>query len=125
MSKKKQQLMQKAIQLAEAVYEYGKGNYKEALELFGPDFDAVHYKMIGASDLQMDVFSEIWYKSLLLTGKSSSAIKVLERRIKQRDGAPFLWRLLEKCYVMEGNTEAAVTACEKAKALESSYFKFD
>ncbi|KAJ4871707.1 Tetratricopeptide repeat (TPR)-like superfamily protein [Raphanus sativus] len=125
MSKKKQQLMQKAIQLAEAVNEYGKGNYKKALQLVGPDFDAADYKVIGASDLQMDVFNEIWYKVLLLNGKSSSAIKVLERRIKQRDGAPFLWRLLEKSYVMEGNTEAAVTACEKAKALESSYFKFD
>ncbi|KAL0799016.1 hypothetical protein Bca101_054191 [Brassica carinata] len=75
MSKKKQRLMQKAIQLAEAVYEYGKGNYKKALELLGPDFDAADYK--------------------------------------------------EKSYVMEGNAEAVVTACEKAKALESSYFKFD
>ncbi|XP_024008451.1 tetratricopeptide repeat protein 38 isoform X2 [Eutrema salsugineum] len=125
MSKKKQQLMQKAIQLAEAVYEYGKGNYKEALELLGPDFDAVDYKMIGASDLQMDVFNEIWYKLLLLTGQSSTASKVLERRIKERDGAPFLWRLLEKSYAMEGKTEAVVIAGEKAKALESLYFKFD
>lgn len=125
MSKKKQQLMQKAIQVAEAVYEYGKGNYKKALELLGPDFDAADYKVIGASDLQMDVFNEIWYKLLLLNGKTSSAIKVLEKRIRQRDGAPFLWRLLEKSYAMEGNTEAVITACEKAKALEASYFKFD
>ncbi|CAH2033806.1 unnamed protein product [Thlaspi arvense] len=124
MSKKKQQLMKKAILLAEAVCEYGKGNYKQALELLGPDFDAADYKMIGASDLQIDVFNEIWYKLLLLTGQSSSAIEVLERRIKERDGAPFLWRLLEKSYAMEGKSDAVViTAGDKAKALESSYFK--
>ncbi|CAN8291658.1 unnamed protein product [Cochlearia groenlandica] len=132
MSKKKQQLMQKAIRLAEAVYEYGKGNYKQALELLGPDFNATDYKVIGASDLQIDVFNEIWYKLLrvlcficiILTGQSSTAIKVLEKRIKQRDGAPFLWRLLEKSYAMEGKTEDVASACEKAKSLESSYFKF-
>ncbi|KAL0800043.1 hypothetical protein Bca101_055218 [Brassica carinata] len=147
MSKKKQQLMQKAIQLAEAVYEYGKGNNKKALELLGPNFEASDYKVIGASDLQLDVFNEIWYKLLLLAGQSSTGklpktlffslvfrlfslntelavIKVLERRIKQlRDGAPFLWRLLDKSYLMEGNAEAVVTTCEKANVLESSYFK--
>ncbi|KAG2320897.1 hypothetical protein Bca52824_014110 [Brassica carinata] len=147
MSKKKQQLMQKAIQLAEAVYEYGKGNNKKALELLGPNFEASDYKVIGASDLQLDVFNEIWYKLLLLAGQSSTGklpktlffslvfrlfslntelavIKVLERRIEQlRDGAPFLWRLLDKSYLMEGNAEAVVTTCEKANVLESSYFK--
>lgn len=41
MNKKKQQLMQKAIQLAEAVYEYGKGNNTKALEMLGPNFDVV------------------------------------------------------------------------------------
>jgi hypothetical protein len=124
MSEKKQQLMQRPIRLAEAVYEYGKGNYKQALELLGPDFDAADYKMIGASDLQIDVFNEMWYKMLLLTGQSSTAIEVLERRIKQRDGAPFLWRLLEKSYAMEGKTEAVVIAGKRAKALESSHFNF-
>ncbi|KAF3590207.1 hypothetical protein DY000_02023524 [Brassica cretica] len=74
MNKKKQPLMQKAIQLAEAVYEYGKGNNTKALEML--------------------------------------AVRVLERRIKQRDGAPFLWHLLEKSYLMEGNAEAVVTTCE-------------
>ncbi|KAL1218988.1 hypothetical protein V5N11_020298 [Cardamine amara subsp. amara] len=49
----------------------------------------------------------MWYKMMLLTGQSSTAIEVLERRIKQRDGAPFLWRLLEKSYAMEGKAEAA------------------
>uniref|UniRef100_A0A1J3GKE4 Uncharacterized protein n=1 Tax=Noccaea caerulescens TaxID=107243 RepID=A0A1J3GKE4_NOCCA len=81
MSQKKQRLMQKAILLAEAVCEYGKGNYKQALELLGPDFD------------------------------------------KLRDGDPFLWRLLETSYAMEGKTEAVVIAGERAEALESSHFK--
>ncbi|XP_010477769.1 PREDICTED: tetratricopeptide repeat protein 38 [Camelina sativa] len=124
MSEKKQQLMQKAIVLAEAVYEYGKGNYKEALELLGPDFDAANYKVIGASGLQIDVFNEIWYKLLLLTGQSSIAVEVLEKRVKQRDGAPFLWRLLEKSYGMEGKAEEAASAGDKAKALELSHFNF-
>ncbi|KAL0699958.1 hypothetical protein Bca4012_056080 [Brassica carinata] len=97
MSKKKQQLMQKAIQLAEAVYEYGKGNNKKALELLGPNFEAADYKIC------LDVFNEICLNTEL------AVIKVLERRIKQRDGAPFLWRLLEKSYLMEGNAEAVVT----------------
>ncbi|XP_048591468.1 uncharacterized protein LOC106433378 [Brassica napus] len=107
LNNKKQQLMQKAIQLktskisgsallAEAVYEYGKGNNTKALEMLGPNFDIVDYK----------------------------TVRVLERRIKQRDGAPFLWHLLEKSYLMEGNAEAIVTTCEKANVLESSYFKF-
>ncbi|CAA0245857.1 unnamed protein product [Arabidopsis thaliana] len=124
MKPKKQKLMQKAILLAEAVYEYGKGNYEIALELLGLDFDAANYKVIGGSGLQMDVFNEIWYKLLLLNGKSSTAIEVLEKVTKQRDGAPFLWRLLEESYSMEGNEEAVVSAGEKANALESSYFMF-
>lgn len=62
------------------------------------------------------------YHCVLNTG--FAAVRVLERRIKQRDGAPFLWHLLEKSYLMEGNAEAVVTTCEKANVLESSYFKF-
>ncbi|AEE30780.1 Tetratricopeptide repeat (TPR)-like superfamily protein [Arabidopsis thaliana] len=123
MNPKKQKLMQKAILLAEAVYEYGKGNYEIALELLGLDFDAANYKVIGGSGLQMDVFNEIWYKLLLLNGKSSTAIEVLEKVTKQRDGAPFLWRLLEESYSMEGKEKAGISAGKKAKALESSYFK--
>ncbi|KAI7999266.1 Myb-related protein 2 [Camellia lanceoleosa] len=45
--------------LAKAVYEYGKGNYKEALELLGPDFEANNFKTIVASDEQLDVFNEV------------------------------------------------------------------
>ncbi|KAL8518841.1 hypothetical protein ACS0TY_009983 [Phlomoides rotata] len=45
MSKKKQQIMQKGLSLAEALYRYGKGEYKEALELFGHDFDSIDYKV--------------------------------------------------------------------------------
>lgn len=32
-------------QLAEALYQYGKGNNKEALDLLGPDFDANYCKV--------------------------------------------------------------------------------
>lgn len=33
-------------QLAEALFEYGRGNDEQALELLGPDFDANDYKVL-------------------------------------------------------------------------------
>ncbi|XP_013587336.1 PREDICTED: tetratricopeptide repeat protein 38-like [Brassica oleracea var. oleracea] len=72
MNKKKQQVMQKGIQLGEAVYEYAKGNYKQALELLGSDFNAFGYKITGASDEQIDVFNEMWCQLLLKTGQSKT-----------------------------------------------------
>ncbi|XP_028085701.1 tetratricopeptide repeat protein 38-like [Camellia sinensis] len=122
MSKKKQQAMQSGMLLAEAVYEYGKGNYKEALELLGPDFEANNFKTIGASDEQLDVFNEVWYVMLLNTGQAVKAIEVIGKRIKMREGAPFMWRLLERGYAMVGRPEAT-TVGEKAKYLETAYFK--
>ncbi|KAM7251966.1 hypothetical protein ACFE04_023849 [Oxalis oulophora] len=122
MKEKKQKLMQKGILLAEAVYEYGKGNNKRALELLGPDFDAVHCKNIGASDEQVDVFNEAWYDMLLSTGEADQAIEVIGTRIKKREGAPLMWRLLEKGYTMTSRHEEANVAGEKARALEASYF---
>lgn len=122
MSKKKQQLMHRGMLLAEALYEYGRGNDKEALQLLGPDFDANNCKVIGASDEQVDVFNEIWYSMLLNTGQAVKAIEVIEKRIKKREGVPFLWRLLERAYNLAGRKEAA-TIGEKARALETAYFK--
>ncbi|KAK8522461.1 hypothetical protein V6N13_115428 [Hibiscus sabdariffa] len=121
MSKKKQQIMQRAMQLAEAVYEFGRGNEKQALEILGPDFDAYTYKIIGASDEQVDVFNEVWYVMLLNTGQAAKAIESIEKQIKQREGAPFLWRLLEKGYKLSGRPEAAAIG-EKARVLETAYF---
>ncbi|XP_062160359.1 uncharacterized protein LOC133867623 [Alnus glutinosa] len=123
MNKKKQQLMQRGMLLAEALYEYGSGNDKKALELLGPEFDASKCKMIGASDEQLDVFNEVWYSMLLNTGQAVKAIDVIEKRIKKREGVPFLWRLLERGYNLTGRKEAAATAGEKARALETAYFK--
>ncbi|CAN7131814.1 unnamed protein product [Brassica rapa subsp. narinosa] len=113
MNKKKQQVMQKAIQLGKAVYEYAKGNYKQALCLLGSDFNAIDYKI--------DVFNEVWCQLLLKTGQSSTAKEVIRKRIKVREGSPFTWRLLEKSYAMEGDAEA-LNAGQRAKMLESSYF---
>ncbi|KDP21249.1 hypothetical protein JCGZ_21720 [Jatropha curcas] len=121
MNKKKQEIMQRGILLAEALYEYGRGNDKEALEVLGPDFDAYNCKMIGASDEQLEVFNEVWYNMLLNTGQAPKAIEVIEKQIKKRGGAPFMWRLLEKGYAMTGRQEAQV-ARKKAEALESAYF---
>lgn len=122
MSKKKQQLMHRGMLLAEALYEYGRGNDKEALQLLGPDFDANNCKVIGASDEQVDVFNEIWYSMLLNTGQAVKAIEVIEKQIKKREGVPFFWRLLERAYNLAGRKEAA-TIGEKARALETAYFK--
>ncbi|CAN6802839.1 unnamed protein product [Brassica oleracea var. botrytis] len=121
MNKKKQQVMQKGIQLGEAVCEYAKGNYKLALCLLGSDFNAIDYKIIAASDEQIDVFNEVWCQLLLKTGQSSTAKEVIRKRIKVREGSPFTWRLLEKSYAMEGDAEAR-NAGQRAKMLESSYF---
>ncbi|KAL0753654.1 hypothetical protein Bca101_091322 [Brassica carinata] len=120
MNKKKQQVMQKGIQLGEAVCEYAKGNYKQALCLLGSDFNAIDYKIIAASDEQIDVFNEVWCQLLLKTGQSSTAKEVIRKRIKVREGSPFTWRLLEKSYAMEGDAEAR-NAGQRAKMLESSY----
>ncbi|KAK7309553.1 hypothetical protein RJT34_06367 [Clitoria ternatea] len=122
MTKKKQQLMQRGMTLAKALYAYGRGFDREGLELLGPDFDATDYKMIGASDEQVDVFNEVWYCMLLDSGKAWKAIEVMEKRIKKRDGIPFLWRLLERGYKLAKRPEAGI-ANEKAKALEGHYFK--
>ncbi|KAI9170257.1 hypothetical protein LWI28_025086 [Acer negundo] len=122
MTKKKQRLMQTGIQLAQSLYEYGRGNDKKALELLGPDFDANACKVIGASDEQLDVFNEVWYSMLLNTGQAAKAIEVLEKRIKKREGNPFTWRLLERAYSMAEKQEA-VSVGEKARALEAAYFE--
>lgn len=114
--------MQKVIQLAEAVYEYGKGEHEKVFDTLGPDFDALDYKMIGASDEQVDVFNEVWYTVLINVRETSKAIEVLGKQIKKRDGAPFLWRLLEKAYSLDGRGADASAASEKANALQAAYF---
>ncbi|WCJ21770.1 Tetratricopeptide repeat (TPR)-like superfamily protein [Euphorbia peplus] len=121
MNPKKQHIMQKAIQLAEASYEYGRGSYNKAVELLGHDFNAKYCKMIGASGEQLDVFNEVWFNMLLNIGEASRAVEAIEKEIKNREGAPFMWRLLERGYAMIGSNEAK-SANEKARALESAYF---
>ncbi|VFQ64242.1 unnamed protein product [Cuscuta campestris] len=108
MSKKKQHVMQKGLLLAEALYEYGRGENEKALELLGHKFDARDYKIIGASDEQVDVFYEIWITLLINTGQATKAIEAMDQQVKKR-GAPFLSHLLEKCYEIVGRPEAAKT----------------
>ncbi|XP_061336972.1 uncharacterized protein LOC133284033 [Gastrolobium bilobum] len=121
MTKKKQQIMQRGMMLAEALYEYGRGNERHGLDLLGPDFDANDCKMIGASDEQVDVFNEVWYSMLLNCGEATKAIEVLEKRIKKRNGIPYMWRLLERGYKLANRPEAGI-ANEQANTLESAYF---
>lgn len=122
MSKKKQSFMHRGILLAEAMFDYGRGKYEQALKVLGPDFDANNCKMIGASDEQLDVFNEVWFIMLLCTGQATQAIEAIEERIKKREGAPFLWHLQERGYKLMGKPEAAAMS-EKLRALESAYFK--
>ncbi|KAJ0982808.1 hypothetical protein J5N97_011063 [Dioscorea zingiberensis] len=122
MGKKKQQLMQKGILLAEAIFEYGSGNYQNVFDILGPDFNAAEFKTVGASDEQIDVFNEVWYDVLLKIGHAFKAIEEIEKQVKKRDGSPFLWRLLEKAYTLEGR-DGALHAAEKAKSLEAAYFQ--
>lgn len=35
-----------SFQLAEALYEFGRSNYERSLELFGSNFDAIHFKVL-------------------------------------------------------------------------------
>ncbi|KAI3433080.1 Tetratricopeptide repeat protein 38 [Psidium guajava] len=121
MSKKKQSTMHQGILLAEAIFDYGRGKYEQALEVLGPDFDASNCKMIGASDEQLDVFNEVWFMMLLSTGQATKATEAIEEQIKKREGAPFLWQLQERGYKMMGKPEA-VAISEKLRALESAYF---
>ncbi|KAG6506072.1 hypothetical protein ZIOFF_031387 [Zingiber officinale] len=122
LSSQKQQSMRAAIQLAQAIYEYGRGNLVKVFDLLGPDFDAANFKMIGASDEQLDVFNEVWYINLLNIGQVPKAIEVMKKQVCKRQGAPFLWRMLEKAYSIEGMPDALL-AGEKAKTLEAAYFR--
>lgn len=121
MNEKKQRLMQRAVLLAEGLFAYGKRENEKALEFLGLEFDALDYKMIGASDEQLDVFNEIWYMLLIDAGQITKAIQAIEKQLKKKEGTPFLWRLLGKCYIKLGRPEAA-EAGEKANALEITYF---
>jgi len=121
MEQNRQQVMQKAVQLAEAVYEFGNGEHKKVFDTLGPDFDALCYKMIGASDEQVDVFNEVWFTVLINGGETSKAIDVLGKQIRKREGAPFLWRLLGKAYSLDGRDADASVAYEKANALQAAY----
>ncbi|CAM8884388.1 unnamed protein product [Rhodiola kirilowii] len=121
MIKKKQQLMHGALKLAEAMYEFGRDDDELSLELFGLQFDAIHFKFIGASDEQLDVFNEVYYLVLLKNRKAEEAINLLEKRLKTREALPFLWRLLAQGYSMTENS-AATKAFERARALETVHF---
>ncbi|CAN1151353.1 Tetratricopeptide repeat protein 38 [Linum perenne] len=122
MNKKKQQIMQKGMLLAEALYEHAKGDDKRAKEILGPNFDVNGCKIIGASDEQLDVFNEVWFNILLNTGEETKAIEAIEKQINKRDGTPFTWRLLERAYRTIGSTEYASAAAQKARTLEAAYF---
>ncbi|CAH9095292.1 unnamed protein product [Cuscuta europaea] len=122
MSNKKKGLMQRAMQLAEALFVYGKGDSKGALDLLEPEFDAVNYKIIGASDEQVDVFNELWIILLLNNGQSKRAIEAIEKQLKKRKGVVSLWHLLERGYKMNGRKDDAIRVGERARTLGTAHF---
>nr|VDD36954.1 unnamed protein product [Brassica oleracea] len=71
MNNKKQQLMQKAIQLAEAVYEYGKGNNTKALEMLGPNFDVIYHCVLNTGFAAE--------KSYLMEGNAEAVVTTCEK----------------------------------------------
>ncbi|KAL0004018.1 hypothetical protein SO802_011579 [Lithocarpus litseifolius] len=103
MSKKKQQLMHRGMMLAEALYEYGTGNDKEALQLLGPDFDANNCKVWSSTTELLDQDAP----------KSGQYFHIL---------GFMLSITLERAYNLAGRKEAAIIG-EKAGALETAYFK--
>lgn len=121
-SEKKRQLMLRGLSLAECLFKYGKGDYEQALEFLGHEFDVVNFKIIGASDEQLDVFTEVYISLLLNTGEPTKAIQCIEKQLKKREGAPFLWHLLERASLMLGRAEEAASYGKKARELEASYF---
>ncbi|XP_050947128.1 uncharacterized protein LOC103489066 isoform X6 [Cucumis melo] len=123
MTSKKREKMQRGVLLAEALYKYGRGDYEHALDLLGLDFDANDYKMIGASNEQLDVFNEVWYDILMNTGHTAKAIEVIEKQTKRREEVPYLWHLLERGYNKIGRPEEAAIAGDKARSLEKAHFK--
>ncbi|XP_026409780.1 tetratricopeptide repeat protein 38-like isoform X2 [Papaver somniferum] len=121
-SRKTNPSLQKGIQLAEGLFEYGQKNYEKAFQLLGPDFDTHDYKIIGASDEQLDVFKEVWYNVLLETGRYQIAIHEIKKQIQKTKGVPFLWHLLGRAYDHEGNKYESYISTYEGKKLESAYF---
>lgn len=118
---KKSQSMQRVLLLAEALYHYGKSEYSRAYNILGSNFNVREYKVIGASDEQLDVFDNVWCIILLNSGHISQVIEALEHKVAIRSGVPFTWRLLEKAYSREGGEPLEIVT-GKAKALEETYF---
>ncbi|KAI3869455.1 hypothetical protein MKX03_031711 [Papaver bracteatum] len=114
-SKKTNPSLKKGIQLAEGLLEFGQGNHEKAFKLLGPEFEISNYKIIGASDEQLDVFNEVWYSVLLNTGRYQIAINEIQKQIDKTQGVPFLWRLLERGYFLAGRE-----VTEKSRVLESA-----
>ncbi|MCD7462329.1 hypothetical protein HAX54_048272 [Datura stramonium] len=87
--------MQRAVLLAEALFEYGKGENERVLELLGQTFDAIDYKIIRRQ-ANSSVFNEVWITMLLNSGQATKAIQAIEKQLKKRGRDPFLWRLLKE-----------------------------
>ncbi|KAL3834381.1 hypothetical protein ACJIZ3_009117 [Penstemon smallii] len=88
-SKEKQHSIKQCV--SEALYNFGKGDNKQALKLLGDEFDAVDYKIIGASVEQLDVFTEIHINLLL---------DILKSSWRKRGNLPYLWNLREQAHSM-------------------------
>ncbi|XP_073396296.1 uncharacterized protein [Physcomitrium patens] len=106
------------ISLAEALYEYGVRNFGAVCDLLGLDSNLSKYKVMGASNEQLDVFQELWCVAFLRAGNPLPVVEVAEQRVLERSGIPFTWRLL--AYSAVGQEAKANMASASVRKLEAA-----
>ncbi|CAK9206711.1 unnamed protein product [Sphagnum troendelagicum] len=115
-----QMVLECILRLAKALYEYGTSNYKAVCQLLGPVSNCSKFKVMGASDEQLDVIEELWCIAHLRAGQPLSVAQVAERRVLERSKVPFSWRILEEAYSAAGETEKTDHAAVTALGLETA-----
>ncbi|KAG0627487.1 hypothetical protein M758_2G204800 [Ceratodon purpureus] len=120
MEEKQRTPLQPVISLAKALYEYGVRNFGAVCELLGLDPSTSKYKVMGASDEQLDVFQELWCDAFLRAGQSLPVVKVAEQRVLERSEIPFTWRILAMAYADLGEEAEATSANARYLKLEAA-----
>ncbi|CAM6089845.1 unnamed protein product [Calypogeia fissa] len=111
---------QSVTQLLTAVYEFGRANYEAVCQVMETPFNRNNFKMLGASNEQLEVFEEMWCVSHLQVGHFQRVIEVVKQRTRERPGISFNWRILEEAYSNAGQGAEAQLAATKAMALEAA-----
>lgn len=120
MEEKQRRPLQPVISLAKALDEYGVRNFGAVCELVGLDPSISKYKVMGASDEQLDVFQELWCDAYLRAGQPLPVVEVAEQRVLERSGIPFTWHVLAKAYTDVGEEAKATSAAARVFKLEAA-----